>query len=402
MTANTSAQSSGGRSEWRVVAFNVKFSENVGDGIIAECMEHAARAQDVELLTLDLAGRTSFGERTVRARALVLRVLAMMPPFLRRRIVRARLSKMLDAVESRWREVLAGADLALIGGGNLLQDDGLNFPLKVGAALDLAARAGVPTVVHSVGAVPGWSDDAKVCLAQLRDPSVRLSTRDETSRRVLEAETGRSDILVTRDPGLLAEALIDGDTKSTRTRSRPTVGIGVIHPAVVAHHGGAIANATASFAKMVHASVEKDWDVILFTNGAKEDEVQLERVRAELAGVKAGRLSVAARPVTPSDLADTINGFDGLIAHRLHACIVAYALDVPSVGLTWDEKVHSFFASVGRAGFVVEADQPEVAVDLLEQAIDKGYDQNLRAAEIAAARANFSAALFSAGSSARG
>ncbi len=43
---------------------------------------------------------------------------------------------------------------------------------------------------------------------------------------------------------------------------------------------------------------------------------------------------------------------DVLIAHRLHACVIAYALAIPAVGLAWDSKLDAFFESVGRAAYI--------------------------------------------------
>ena len=36
-----------------------------------------------------------------------------------------------------------------------------------------------------------------------------------------------------------------------------------------------------------------------------------------------------------------------MIAHRLHATILAFSYGVPAVGLRWDDKLTAFFGSVG-------------------------------------------------------
>jgi hypothetical protein len=58
---------------------------------------------------------------------------------------------------------------------------------------------------------------------------------------------------------------------------------------------------------------------------------------------------VAAPFATPADLAVFVAGCDLIIAHRMHACIAAHSFAVPTIGLTWDEKLTSFFALAGRA-----------------------------------------------------
>ena len=381
----------------RAIAFNVKYSENVGDGVIAECMEECARDLGSEIVTFDLAGRSEYGERTVPARLLVMKMLAMLPRPLRRRIVRARLSRSLAALRERWRAALQQADLAIIGGGNLLQDDDLNFPLKVGAALDLAAEVGVPVRVHAVGAVPGWSEEARECLARLRDRAVRITVRDEASRDALRKELGREDIGLAKDPGLLAGLLIREHRERGRQSSEaPRVGIGIIHPAVVSRHAhGAPRPTTRDFADMVVAAAARGWRVSLFTNGAAEDQRELEAVHALLEPEVASRTEKVERPTDPRMLARTIAGFDGVVAHRLHACILAYALDRPAIGLAWDEKVRSFFRLTGRERFVMSPGDGAEIVARLAQALESGHDGDTRSAEIGAARENLADALAS-------
>ena len=45
----------------KILVFNVKYSENLGDGLLADCIEETLRAEGGEVETLDLAGRTAVG-----------------------------------------------------------------------------------------------------------------------------------------------------------------------------------------------------------------------------------------------------------------------------------------------------------------------------------------------------
>lgn len=42
------------------------------------------------------------------------------------------------------------------------------------------------------------------------------------------------------------------------------------------------------------------------------------------------------------------------MAHRLHANIVAYGLNIPSIGMNWDKKVESFFELTGRKRYLFD------------------------------------------------
>ena len=76
----------------------------------------------------------------------------------------------------------------------------------------------------------------------------------------------------------------------------------------------------------------------------------------------------------------------------MHACIAGYAYAKPQIGFAWDEKLQSFFSSVGRGDFVAEAGRAPVAdvLALADRALGEGVDARTHAASIAQARAEIS------------
>ncbi|MEL6386946.1 MAG: polysaccharide pyruvyl transferase family protein, partial [Pseudomonadota bacterium] len=77
----------------KLCIFNVKYSPNLGDGVIADCLEAALRRHlpGADIQSCDLAGRTAFGEGLNRSRALAMRTLDMTPGPLRSRVETASL-----------------------------------------------------------------------------------------------------------------------------------------------------------------------------------------------------------------------------------------------------------------------------------------------------------------------
>ncbi|QDL94724.1 polysaccharide pyruvyl transferase family protein (plasmid) [Paroceanicella profunda] len=368
----------------RVVNFAVRYSANVGDGLIADCLSHAMTrlAPGLEMVSVDLAGRSRHGEATVRGRGMKLRVLNALPAPVRARAVELVLGRFLDRVGPRWRAALGGADLAVFGGGQIFSDADLNFPLKIARAAGLCASAGVPMAVFAAGVARNWSPRGRALFGTVAQGDLRhVALRDGFSREAWSAQMGGAGPHpeICRDPGLLAASCYGRPAPGAEPGP---VGICITDPAVLTYHadmavaGGA--RADALLAATALALVARGHRVRLFCNGAVEDREALARLAAHpevAARVAGGWLDIAPPPATPAELAGIIAPMKAVLAHRLHATIVAHAYAIPAVGLSWDRKLVSFFASVGRGAHAVQgpAGAQDLA-DLVLRAIAEGID----------------------------
>ena len=155
------------------------------------------------------------------------------------------------------------------------------------------------------------------------------------------------------------------------------------------------------FRDLAAAIVDAGHRVTLFCNGAEEDRAALDAVIADpgvAAMVLTGVVSLAPPPATPRDLALTIAGMKAVVAHRLHACIVAWSYGLPVVGLGWDRKVESFFASVGAEAAFAGGDGVAAAAvaDRLTAALKLRPDPGHHARVLAETEAAVAAAVQSA------
>jgi polysaccharide pyruvyl transferase WcaK-like protein len=375
----------------KIVLFNVKFSPNLGDGAIAECLERELerRFAGAEVFSLDLAGRTEWrppadGE----ARVSKLGVLQRMPRWGRDLAVETVLgAKLRRKLRPLWRRALAGADVAVFGGGQLIQDGDLNFPLKLAAAAEECRRLRIPYALHAVGAAPIRSRRGRQLFTRLAREAaeVHIAARDAKSAREL-AQLAGGDVALGRDPALLASRIWPAAERPQRTR--PEVGIGITHPAVLRYHGTDTVRdgdeaVMGLYVELCEALVANGYDIALFTNGAGEDVAFAAQLgeRLKQAGPTGSHIRVAPRCGTPRELAALLAGFDALIAHRLHASILAYSYRVPHIGLLWDGKLSSFFASVGRADHAVPFSAATIPtiVPLLARARAEGVDEDVHA-----------------------
>ena len=385
----------------RIVQFGLPHSPNLGDGVISDCLAFAVREHlpGARFTALDLSGRRGRGDVTVARRSLALTVLGAMPRPLRERVVVARVERLLARVAPLWDEALRGADLAILGGGQIFSDADLNFPVKVARACAAARRHGVPMAVHAAGVARNWSRRGAELFAAVLDADLRaIGLRDAHSLAAWRDQVlGASPApVIARDPGLLAAECYGAGADGGGER----MGVCVTAPGILAYHAddrAARRDGLGVLARVATGLAERGRAVTLFTNGAAEDRAALARLsaRPEVAALVAeGRVAVAPAAETPAELARQVGGLAGVVAHRLHACILGYAYGLPVVGLGWDRKVESFFESIGRRDLFLPAGAaPAAVVARAERALAEGVDLGMHARVVAEAREGVRAVL---------
>jgi polysaccharide pyruvyl transferase WcaK-like protein len=387
------------RAPRRILLFNVKHSPNLGDGLLVECMEREIESQlgEARVESVDLAGRSRYAPGRA-GRALALSMLQASPLPVRHAASKLLLGSLLSRkLQPLWREKLRGADAAIVGGGNLFSDSDLNFPLKLRAAMAVARESATPLGVFAVGVSDNWSVQGEALFADALAgaPLFHASVRDARSAEIWNRRLGPMGVAapsVVCDPGLLASAHFA--TAPRPARDTPEVGVGVMHPASIKYHSDehcASADRQIEWTlAFVSACLAQGWTVRLFTNGSPEDEAHLRSLAPALAALDGGeRVGVEPRFETPGDLAWFVSGLDLMYAHRLHANIAAYSYAVPQVGFSWDAKLKSFLAEVGRGECLVRmgVDAIEAAVQLGGRQLRTGVDQERRRAALRRARA---------------
>jgi polysaccharide pyruvyl transferase WcaK-like protein len=351
-----------------VTLINLKYSPNLGDGIIAECLEReiARRLPEAAIVTLDLAGRRDGPpRRRSRGRIALLSVLQGIPQWLGELLLSIALRPVLRKLRSRWAEVLRNTDIAVFGGGQLIQDGDLNFPLKLAAAAAECRVHAVPIILFAVGAAPSRSRRGRQLLSTLiQSPDlIHVAARDEWSAREL-LNRGADPVWISRDPGLLATR--HWPARRASQHSRPRIGLCITHPAVLRHHSASGLRHDSEelcrlYPELTRLLVACGYDVVLFSNGAAEDERLKEAVHRATCGPDILRVVSSSRCRTPAELVRLIAGLDFVVAHRLHACIVAFSYRIPAIGLQWDDKLKAFFSDIGKPHFAVPFDRNTIS-----------------------------------------
>lgn len=364
----------------RIRLFNVKYSPNLGDGLLSECLEKAlitlGASQDT--WSIDLAARQAYGDG-LAGRRHIMSALDRMPDWLRRQAIRVPL-----AIHARrnWRphyaRRLEGANAAVIGGGNLISDIDLNFPTKLTLAISEVERLGLPFVVYASGVTDNWTPRGTAMMRKAFSSDLLrgVFVRDRDSKVLWDRQLGDAsgfEALVVRDPGLLAAEFI---RPSRMYKSAPPVaGVGIMSHIAIRYHSEKAPGPSyleSWYIKLVKGLLSRGFHVAVFTNGSPEDVAYLARLRPRLEAI-GGTISFPVQK-TPSELCAIISSLNVLIAYRMHAVIASYSYKVPAVGLAWDRKLQSFMTSVGREAYLCDVRNvdPAAAVDLACRAMEEG------------------------------
>ena len=371
-----------------VKLLNVKYSPNVGDGLLVDCLEAQLQTVDEMQATssVDLAGRTDFSSSAVH-REKMMRVLESVPVVIRPHLARIGLSaKLALGLRSHYRLELADADAVVLGGGNLLSDQDLNFPMKIVAALGEATRRKARVAIYGCGVASTWSraGRAMVCKALAANPPVFTAVRDNASKKNWDHLFGAAagaEARVVHDPGILASS-VHRFAASDKKRVQPMVAIGVMSSIAIRYHGFDSLSAEELerwYLKLVDEMIDEGFDVSLFTNGSPEDQRFADSLWASLEkhpSLEKIRMVSVYKPV---DLCRVIFMADAVVAFRMHALIAAYSYGKPFVALKWDSKVEAFLKTVNLEKNVldVSASTPKEVCGVLVELLHLGVDQNM-------------------------
>lgn len=371
----------------KVVLVNVKYSPNLGDGVISECLENGlkARLQDVVIENCDLAGREMYGDGNRFIRTLALSILPWTPEKIKKAVYKPLLASMVrNKLLPVYEKHMADADLVIFGGGQIFADADLNFPMKVAGAASVAREKNLPIAIHAVGVGRIWSEDGAMLFKEAFAGChlVWASVRGPLSQKRWRRHFINTDVTephISYDPGLLAKKVygpVNGEDRARR--NRPRIGLCVTHPATLKlHFDGETPreiNLESFYQNCVKILAERGMEVMLFTNGAPDDETYMHHCFPKFAldHYEPDQVMIAEESAAPSDLVDKIRICDGVIAHRLHASVVAYSYGIPHVGLSTNRKIEEFFALTGRSDFALKDEMitPEHAADAIQRALE--------------------------------
>jgi len=374
----------------RIAIIGEVFSPNLGDGVIADCMSLLIDRAGATPVHVDLSGKSSwtdsFHPHSVRLAPTLHRAISAAIPQRVRGAFRERewLKNNHQKLANRVAEYSKDCDAAILGGGQLLHDNTLRFPMKIRSATKGLKDAGITRIaVLGCGVGYTWSPRATQILNEAFEllDLTWLGVRDPASLEVIKrvmpnhAAKGHwsTDVAIWSDEAYKINPIhLDAD--------RTHVGIGIIKPGSVLGRvlgdDDPFVHELASRWKDVASGLQaRGHRVTFFNNGDPHDHAFAQRVAEVCDGVQ-----LNPRPTRPGELVEQISQFGSVIAHRLHAQIISYALRVPALPLVWDKKVQGFAEITDRENLYLPRDRqsPKDILDGHERLLSNEFNDAKR------------------------
>ncbi|GGF98566.1 polysaccharide pyruvyl transferase family protein [Paenibacillus abyssi] len=374
-----------------VLLAGVPLSPNLGDGLIASTLNRIIRMKgNVEIIHFDLVqGRCKGGgslspmdeSRAVSEHSNINRlnqggIRKRLTPNWMRMAKSYWLHRRKDTLmQEQIRKAVAESDAVLIGGGHLLIDTYLTFPLSVRRVAVEAKRQRKPLHIVTVGARGPWSLPAKAWFLDVCRTAETISVRDHDSRKfLLSMDAGlETKTVVLSDPALYTPEAFPlafaHRSKPERVGSSPqevmpVVGLGIMDPHEMNRHSEYRweRDACASWWRDLAAHlVRQGFAVDFFTNGSATDNAFMEQYIKPCAS-NIERVYFRPYPTTVYGLVEQIADCDAVIAQRLHACIPSLSMFKPTYGLIWDRKLENIFKDLGLEANVIDFHIPAAQV----------------------------------------
>ena len=353
----------------KIAIANVKYSANVGDGLLSECLEFGLNNindMKFDISSCDLAGRTRYCTDTQArsTRKKYLQILDSTPKMMRRFVLRTGLSLKSVSWRKHYDCCIGDAEAVVIGGGNLFTDVDLNFPTKISVLLNLAKQRRQPIYIYGIGVGDVWSKRGLEILREaLKNSDIRtVAVRDRRSQKNFIKYFGdivKQTPVVVRDPGLITSEVYELDDGVVLQG----VGICLTSPAAISYHSNiSVSNDFLLnwYERLYSQLTEGGARVEIFTNGDEEDNAFASDFCSFIKAKKGIEIELFS-PQTPTELASYIGNMQAVVAFRMHALICAYSLGKRIVALMWDPKVESLMASLGLKKYLVDVNTVEVA-----------------------------------------
>ncbi|MEH7495820.1 polysaccharide pyruvyl transferase family protein, partial [Neobacillus niacini] len=374
-----------------IVMFGLKYDENIGDPVIVDCMEYFSNKivsnvsnKNIEIVSADMSGRTEFILTRSLTQKIIDKLLRVFIPNQKRKIEINNARKgALNAVLSN----INNETLAIVfAGGGLIKYKQQLCHHYIDVITEYADKHNIPVMISGAG-VEGYDELNRECQMlkrALRRSCVKvITTRDDLSL-LTEFYCENTNIRTAQvaDPACSINSIYPEFYKKKPSnylnKNKMCIGIGVGRSNLFADYGINISEQQllTFYKELVHELENKGYDWKIFTNGLNYDQRFAEKIVSYLGKSECDNVLIK-KPSNIEELLEIINNFDATIVCRLHASIISYSYDIPTLGLVWNNKQKMFGESIGHPERFLDMKNlsAKTVVNIMENAITQGYNK---------------------------
>ncbi|MEH7159015.1 polysaccharide pyruvyl transferase family protein [Neobacillus drentensis] len=359
----------------KVLIIGEHYSSNLGDGVICKSVEYLIKEaypmSDISIS--DLTSRTGYKiedtepelsnnlQRSKKAIKNYLNKFIYRFQYLKYKDLNGR-KHQADFIKNTCNDHF---DIAVFAGGQLFLD---YFCISIERHVKELSKKNVPIIFNACGL---GSIKCSVLLGKLinalRHQNIKSITSRDDVYKINKLLLNNSNIIATQsyDPALWASEVFQIQKKKSEV-----VGLGVIRL------NSELDNEVFRiYTNLIKELDKRDIKWELFCNGSETD-YELAKEIANYCGKNNSVL--AERPIFPRELVNTISRYRSIISCRLHSHIIATSLDIPSIAISWDEKVKFFFENIDCIDrcFDIYVDHSEL-INKLISAENVGYNKKI-------------------------
>lgn len=344
--------------KYNILLFTNKDSDNVGDQFIEAC--------DVSMLKAIMKNLDITNYKIVSKPAVIVKAPYDQPD-----------SPHLENIHKLIQE----CDMVIFGGTPVFNYLYQTFYQRTCLIIDLAGRYGKPVLLSAIG-IDRYDEGNPKCeriTDTINQPHVRLiTTRDnfDTLLRYRRKDDLALPMDMVSDPAVFS-APVFRPFLSEKSDSVKKIGLFVLRRnGFTDNHFDFPGTKAIQFWLDLAAELEhRGYEYEFITSGHFGDEALLDyMIRNYNVPVSKCVFNVNS----PEYLAEKLSSYNGIVSCRLHPSIIAFALDIPSVGINWNNKVSGFYHNIGYDNRVLYVENlvPSCVADKLEQAIDEGIQKD--------------------------
>ncbi len=335
----------------KVVLMGMIGLHNYGDNFIANCTAYLVNDfGEFDISIVDLATPMSFFKSFIYGCLYLLSLIIPSEEYKAKLVnfaVKYRCTK-------EYKKVLENADALIFACGSFKYGT-QKLWAYYSLATSLANEKCIPVMFNAMN-IQKYNNESWKC-KYLRDhadmPSVKMITTrdgDEGVYRLYNDYKLRQNIIC---EGVGDSAFWIPDCYDIHKKEgREFIGINIIEGDAFQRYGNSLSEAELIdiYCVLLQQLDEKNIPWELFTNGLTKDY----KFGKKLLNKYSGKMNKIFIPNSDIELAEKISSYKVILGARLHACICAYALEIPFVGYIWDEKLDNFSHMIGVEEFFVK------------------------------------------------